>query len=50
MYISINPDNKLPSNESNEFNSKNQAVISGNKGKSIYIPNKQVLKSNYACS
>ncbi|CDW91451.1 UNKNOWN [Stylonychia lemnae] len=49
MYISIDPSNKLPSQQKNDFTSKNQAVIQGNKGKSIYIPSSQIQKNNPQC-
>ena len=50
LFLSVNPNNKQPTELSNDFTSKNQSLISGSKGKALFIPQKRLQKSNGACS
>ena len=50
LFLSVNPGNKQPTEKTNDFTSKNQSLISGSKGKALFIPQKRLQKSNAACS
>lgn len=50
LYVSLNPANKFPNASDHDLNTWNQYIISGSKGKAIYLSYSELVKSNPICS